>query len=628
MTKIGRNEKCQCGSGKKYKKCCLQNGDGASKTEKVIIDASTMIHNLSIKNGFINQRNTTVSYSELLNEFIATSGLSIGSNNFLERYLDFVNNKIIELCNHHSSYELFFWYRRIKPTKINNATAEMAYAYRSLLNSCAVQHGKKIDKFIINSENDITPAYVDDFLKKRSTAPPPQAVKILRDIYKLESLCFYYIFLRNNQRNRDAVDCLCVPDTEFGIRYRPRDNSKNKFLDIYDCRASKTSMLTPIGSVSYEDASTKKGTLNIAGLQYNFDEIKIPEELGIRFMEEYGTSNFMPRFINIDSYYELLKKLNGRIYARAGFYIEDFLSIILCFSVNLASIMTKSQEKIQNSEDIKRLHILLQRGYSLSDDSDEWRRSMVKSAMQIYRDHFQSTRHDTCTEKRVLLAYDFLFNSPKNFTAVEDNLLTTGIFTRVTTTKVIIDYSEIISTIRCFPLLLRGIDGEDANIISADFELKINSEIANTFGKCALFHRGQIFGKDGKSKEIDASFIYGDTLFVIECKSLDVSNNSLLAVGNAINFRRNKVDGYIKEVEAKVDFLVKNHNYLSKPIPNSVFYITSLVATSWGELLCDDKYFITTKLSRIVLLQEINQLYNSEILDIIKQKPYTKKISN
>lgn len=28
MTKLGRNAPCQCGSGKKYKKCCLQRSDG------------------------------------------------------------------------------------------------------------------------------------------------------------------------------------------------------------------------------------------------------------------------------------------------------------------------------------------------------------------------------------------------------------------------------------------------------------------------------------------------------------------------------------------------------------------------------------------------------------------------
>lgn len=41
MAKTGRNEKCPCGSGKKFKKCCL-NGGGNSTTPYVsIIDRMT-----------------------------------------------------------------------------------------------------------------------------------------------------------------------------------------------------------------------------------------------------------------------------------------------------------------------------------------------------------------------------------------------------------------------------------------------------------------------------------------------------------------------------------------------------------------------------------------------------------
>lgn len=31
MAKLGRNEPCHCGSGKKYKKCCLSKDDGEAR---------------------------------------------------------------------------------------------------------------------------------------------------------------------------------------------------------------------------------------------------------------------------------------------------------------------------------------------------------------------------------------------------------------------------------------------------------------------------------------------------------------------------------------------------------------------------------------------------------------------
>lgn len=36
--KIGRNEPCPCGSGKKYKKCCMQTQEGRDKVEHGLRD--------------------------------------------------------------------------------------------------------------------------------------------------------------------------------------------------------------------------------------------------------------------------------------------------------------------------------------------------------------------------------------------------------------------------------------------------------------------------------------------------------------------------------------------------------------------------------------------------------------
>jgi len=34
MSKLGRNDQCRCGSGKKYKKCCLDKDETESKTKR------------------------------------------------------------------------------------------------------------------------------------------------------------------------------------------------------------------------------------------------------------------------------------------------------------------------------------------------------------------------------------------------------------------------------------------------------------------------------------------------------------------------------------------------------------------------------------------------------------------
>ena len=39
MAKLGRNEPCHCGSGKKYKKCCLSKDDGEARAAHAAAEA-------------------------------------------------------------------------------------------------------------------------------------------------------------------------------------------------------------------------------------------------------------------------------------------------------------------------------------------------------------------------------------------------------------------------------------------------------------------------------------------------------------------------------------------------------------------------------------------------------------
>ena len=43
---IGRNDLCHCGSGKKYKKCCLQNDSKIKSTNIKLENAQTIYSNL------------------------------------------------------------------------------------------------------------------------------------------------------------------------------------------------------------------------------------------------------------------------------------------------------------------------------------------------------------------------------------------------------------------------------------------------------------------------------------------------------------------------------------------------------------------------------------------------------
>jgi tetratricopeptide (TPR) repeat protein len=48
MAKIGRNDPCPCGSGKKYKKCCLANDEAAARAARPAQPAAVAAHRPSL----------------------------------------------------------------------------------------------------------------------------------------------------------------------------------------------------------------------------------------------------------------------------------------------------------------------------------------------------------------------------------------------------------------------------------------------------------------------------------------------------------------------------------------------------------------------------------------------------
>ena len=86
--KIGRNEPCPCGSGKKYKKCCLNKPKENIKNFIGDIDLSDIfeshndyIHNRKVKNPEINEK--------LLN--IYDNSDSLNAKEIIDGYLDVMN---------------------------------------------------------------------------------------------------------------------------------------------------------------------------------------------------------------------------------------------------------------------------------------------------------------------------------------------------------------------------------------------------------------------------------------------------------------------------------------------------------------------------------------------------------
>src|ERR1700712_436585 len=59
MSKIGRNDLCPCGSGKKYKKCCMASDEAAARAARPALPAAVSARRPSVANYFQEQDELT-----------------------------------------------------------------------------------------------------------------------------------------------------------------------------------------------------------------------------------------------------------------------------------------------------------------------------------------------------------------------------------------------------------------------------------------------------------------------------------------------------------------------------------------------------------------------------------------
>lgn len=633
MGKIGRNEKCPCGSEKKYKNCCL--GKAQKEPVQNLVDVSSLLHWRAYALGLIH---INTNFKKIFEEFCAINhydkfNVTI-SDGFFKQFLDYVESQITNICSKYSSYEMLYWYRRIKPRNIIPWFQEStAHKYHELVWLCIINFGNRIDNFITEDDERLGlvhayPNYIEPFVKGTSRididVPPDEVVKILNSIYESEMFCAYFIELKNKYRvfNKGGK---FVYNQDIGFSVIPENDEIDYLIKLYDKRSKKQSLLSKVGAVSVDTLNpVKQHQLLIVGLQHNFSdkEIDFPQ---LSFRE--GSFNFIPFVMDISNYYDYIKQFNETYIQVLGFTSEVFLSVLFTYSFTLYSLI---QEVYSNSEDssiLVQLTNLLQRGYELLTNDEEMRTTQITQVMNSYDQLFSEVKKEDHYQP-FKKAIDYLFSSIASYDDLENELLRSSLFTQITKRKIVIDYTSFVGVLEGFLDPIKALDGKYGNLCSKNLEDVANTFIVEKFGKENIFVRGVITTISGKMKEIDASLIIEDYLFIFECKSLSVSNGSILGVKNSVVFRTNKIKEYLVEVEKKAVFLVNYRNELSISIPKKIKYIVPIVITSFPEYIWskEENLFITSCLPRVMVVQEIELLKEAVKHKAFTNKPYLKKL--
>ena len=632
--KIGRNDKCPCGSGKKYKNCCLNKDKKINDEEIQLLDIGTILHLMIGSNNLIKHSTSFIQiYDKYCNDYNFDKYSSIIDEKNIKELLKFTEELIIKKCSKFPSYELFYWFRRIKPTNIvpwfRDSTA---YSYHELMKLCIFQFGNKIDNTVYdNSDNQlkgIHPKNIDKYFKDFSLLSsdktyPKEVVEIINAIYDLEIICAFYIHVRNHYRIF-LKGGIYQYNEESGFSIKPKNDEISFLINLYDTRAQKRTLLTPIGATS-EDYSHTKTKFNLTGLQYNFKNI----ELDTKYVKliNHGSYNFIPGIISLDDYYKYTKNFNEIFEAKYDFSIEVLLSIIMSFSNSLLTYLTAlyKEHTIQEQQYINNL---LQRGYTIIKRNDDEDRKLINDFIDTYALLFPDIK--TPDYKPFLKAFNYLFFQMNNYDNIEKQISKEFLFMQITKEISIVDYTSFHHILVNFLSPLNSLDGKKGNIASNFLEKETNDKLIELVGKEHIYIWGKVRNDKKDEKEIDASFYIDEYLFIIECKSLSVSDGSIYGDINCIKFRTKKIKEFIKEVENKVDFLIKNTTNLNHPLPENIKYIVPIVITSFSEYIWEknESLFISETLPRILTVNELEDLVNNTELKQLKNKPYTRKLQD
>lgn len=631
MSKIGRNDPCPCGSGKKYKKCCRDIHK--SEDHFIFPEISSLLHMRCIKDNLFNESNTKYDFNRVFTDFCRANELDVTKINtdiqtYFELFEKYIEELIISHCCKYSSYELFYWHRRIHPIKQYGFSNYSIYSYYELIKVAIFSFGTKQDVFTI-SKNTKQPYFVPRYLELLSEGSlftcdiPNEVIMVLCDLYKLENICSYYIYLRNCKRVAIKGGSV-ITDPSFGFSVIPNNDEINNLINLYDKRSNSQTLLSHIGTYSNEK-EIGDDELVIICLQSNFDKIKQAFLKNVNFKYNDDTPNFFFGSINLHDYYQITKGLNSVLHQKLGFEIEDLLSILVHISNTIGYYLQLLIIENNNPDFFRAFH-LVQRGYLLMEDTEKSRREYVDAFIATYKDVFSHKGNPII--KNILAAFNYLFFRQGTYSSLENELLKGFLFAKVTRDKIIIDCTGLPSVLTRLLENFKSIDGKFANTISSHLEDIVNIEVQSEFGVDSIFCRGEITNKSGEKKEIDCSFIYMNYLFIIECKSLSVSEGSILGESGAINFRKKKLIEFIDEVEKKVDFIISNKTNLSIEIPSNITHIVSFVVTSFTEYIWvnNEELFFNRELPRIMTLDEIKQIKQDSIINNLVSKPFVKAI--
>jgi hypothetical protein len=633
--KLGRNDKCNCGSGKKYKKCCLNKVKLTDNSPQNIIQLHQYIvfkyfeeNHLALeseKKTFKSQIFDSISDFEL-------SSIEILKNNLLE-----CEKLISEIASTHNTYDLLFWSRRLAPKNIFNVAESSVILYKEIQALAIYKYGKSNENVYADKNIGTIPINLKEYflldssssIKKINSEKLPTSISnLLTDVIRIEILS--YIFLDLTQLYRIASK---GAEIHFKKATKNITFSMSKDLDylinLYDERLSKANLFSITGAFLNDSTNKSSNKSFCPAFQINVDNktkfpIFNPQNQAYKNIlpDKDDIIEFTPNYIlgaiKLKNIYDFLELFSKEFKEKYNFSIEDFIVFLGFLGNNVVGNIMDSFEF--------QLHIFNRAYSTLEYDLDSLELEFLENYKSIYENILDKKISETEFKKinpRILLEKFILLKENKN----DIDLWTRGpkkILYQLSDSQMIFDYTGLADIISYVTKELTMVDGETGNKRAITFEEELIKELENNFNKEHIWVcQKEIESREGK-KEIDGSFVIDDVLFLLEAKAVNVSFGYDKGDKKALDFRMNKMKSAIKELKSKCAFIKENKNSIVPNIPDKIKYLCPIVISSYPEYIWEksENLFISTEknLPRILTINDIQILKELDIKELKKQK--------
>ncbi len=629
--KLGRNDICDCGSGKKYKKCCSKENNYLINKPQYISQLHQFIMYKYFEENHLSIEIEKQKFKSII--FNTITNFESSSIDLLKDNLIVCENLICEIASKHNTYDMLFWSRRFGPKNIFDVSEMSVQLYKEIQALSIYKYGKSEEDIYIDDKIGTIPANLKDYflvessisLKKIQSEKLPLSISsLLTDIIRIETLSYIYLDLTQLYRiaNKDAK--IFFNKDKKSMTYSMSDDLYY-LIDLYDDRLSNANLFSNTGAF-FNDSIKESGKKSFCPLfQINVDlKTKIPvynpqnETYNKIFKIENTLIEFEPNYllgaINLKNVYDFLELFSAEFKAKYTFSIEDFIVLLGFLGNKVTSNIVESLEF--------QMHIFNRAYSTLEYNLETLGLEYLENYKSIYENIIEKKIGEDEFKKidyNIILNKFLLSKENKN----EIDLWTRGpkkILYQLSQNQMVFDFTGLADIISYITKELTMVDGEVGNKRAMTFEDELIKELKVNFNETDIWVcKKEIESKEGK-KEIDGSFIIGDVLFLLEAKAVNVSFGYDKGDKKALEFRINKMKSAINELKSKCDFIKKNTNTISPIIPKKVKYICPIVISSYPEYIWEksESLFISIeqKLPRILTIKDIPSLkkINLELL--------------